>query len=1068
MLELRWNRRGPDALPLVLIGLLAVPAASCKPRAEAPSDEERAAVELGTRPATESTAAAESTPLGPEAVVERRLGSGEAHRYVLELEPATFFELTVDQRGVDVVVTLAGPGGEPLARADRPINRLGAEVLLGLAERAGTYTVEVAAQGEPDEPAGYELAVRELRPATPTDRRRWEAVGLFLAGDAERRAGDAAQRAGDDQAAAESFTAASASYEAALESWRETGDRFWQAETLDRLAFVAGRRERWAEAVLHAEASTGLFREIGDRRSLAIALTRLGRSRYGAKEWERATVAYREALELRREQGDRQGTGRVLLYLGQTHQALDDLEEALRYHHEALELLEGAGWHAHVYHNLGVLHRSVGQSESALGYLDRAEELYEDLGATRFQAATIHQRGRTLLELGRPAAAVSQLERALELQRGREGEAVALVSLGDAHLDSGDAVRAEARYREALEISAADGNALGSGRALLGLGSLYDGQGRPREAREAFEAALSTYRELGRSTGEAASLLGLARARRRLGDPAAAIERAGEALEVVESIRPRAFSEDVSYAYFATVQHYFEFYVDTLMELDRLEPGVGHAAAALAGAERARARSLLDLMREAAVDLRATSDSALLARERELQQRLNASARRRQQVLAEPESGEAERQAAARELDELFEALRLVRAEIRLSSPHYASLTQPETLGLAEIRGRVLDADTLLLEYMLGAERSFLWAVDREGMRTVELPGRVALEERALWAYDLLKRSHRPESRRAAGSALCEISRVLLEPIAGELGDRRLVVVADGALQYLPFGALADPRRLAECPDAAPLLERNAVSYLPSASVLPVLREQVAGRAAPQGVVAVVADPVFSRGDSRLADGGAGSRPAGAASGPRTADTELPIPLDRLPHSRDEALAILALAPAERSLRALGFSASKQIVLDGRLAGYRIVHLATHGILNATRPGLSGVVFSMLDSEGRPQDGFLRAHELYALDLKADLVVLSACETALGRQVRGEGLVGLTRGFMHAGARRVVVTLWNVGDRSTARLMERFYRAMLVDGSAPADALRSAQLWMWRQRAAPYYWGGFMLQGEYR
>lgn len=192
--------------------------------------------------------------------------------------------------------------------------------------------------------------------------------------------------------------------------------------------------------------------------------------------------------------------------------------------------------------------------------------------------------------------------------------------------------------------------------------------------------------------------------------------------------------------------------------------------------------------------------------------------------------------------------------------------------------------------------------------------------------------------------------------------------------------------------------------------------------------------------------------------------------LARLPFTRQEALAIAALVPAEHRLEATGFRASRTTVMSGDLARYRLVHFATHGFLNSGQPALSGLVLSLLDQDGNEQDGFLRLNDIYNLRLRADVVVLSACQTALGKEIRGEGMVGLTRGFMYAGARRVVASLWQVNDSATAELMKRFYEGMLVDRLTPAAALRRAQ----RQLAAvprwssPYFWAPFVLQGEWR
>jgi CHAT domain-containing protein len=290
--------------------------------------------------------------------------------------------------------------------------------------------------------------------------------------------------------------------------------------------------------------------------------------------------------------------------------------------------------------------------------------------------------------------------------------------------------------------------------------------------------------------------------------------------------------------------------------------------------------------------------------------------------------------------------------------------------------------------------------------------------------------------------------------------------------------------------------------HLPSASVLAVLRKELAGRPAAPKTVAVLADPVFQSNDPRLGQGKnkgrakstaalvhartrAGETPAlpGQSQTPTGADDTIGEPavlrsgresgvlsFDRLPQSRVEANQIAALVPKDRCLKALDFAANRATATSPELGQNRIVHFATHGLINNVHPELSGVVLSLVDEKGRMQDGFLRLHDVFNLQLGADVVVLSACQTALGKEIKGEGLVGLTRGFMYAGAPRVVASLWKVDDEATADLMKRFYRGMLKDGLRPAAALRAAQMELrqtkrWR---SPKYWAGFVLQGEWQ
>jgi CHAT domain-containing protein len=301
------------------------------------------------------------------------------------------------------------------------------------------------------------------------------------------------------------------------------------------------------------------------------------------------------------------------------------------------------------------------------------------------------------------------------------------------------------------------------------------------------------------------------------------------------------------------------------------------------------------------------------------------------------------------------------------------------------------------------------------------------------------------------------LSSQLLAPIGRALASR-LWIVADGALAYLPFAALPAPG------SETPLVKEHEIVSLPSASVLSVLREQTAGRQSPDRTVAVFADPVFRTSDERVA----GRKTVAMDDTVARAATDSGIAdLPRLYFSRQEADAIRKLAPANQILSALDFDASRAVAEKPGLDRYRVIHFATHGLLDSRHPELSGIVLSMVDRNGNPQDGFLRLHEIYNLKLNAELVVLSGCQTALGEDVRSEGIVGLTRGFMYAGSPQVLASLWSIRDRATADLMGRFYDGLLRRHLTPAAALRSAQLSMMQDArwSDPYYWAAFSLQG---
>jgi CHAT domain-containing protein len=436
-----------------------------------------------------------------------------------------------------------------------------------------------------------------------------------------------------------------------------------------------------------------------------------------------------------------------------------------------------------------------------------------------------------------------------------------------------------------------------------------------------------------------------------------------------------------------------------------------------------------------------------------------------------------------------------VEEQIRTSSPGYAALTQPQPLSAKDVQQQLLDADTVLLEYSLGKERSYPFVVTQNSLSAGELPKQAEIEGLTRKVYELLTaRSQVPESETALhrkarlaktdteyAGAMAKLSKLLLGPVASQIAGKRLLLVSDGALQYIPFSILPDPGSSA----GVPLIAGHEIVSLPSASVLAVLRRTQMGRKESSKAVAVLADPVFSAHDARV-QSGVKAKQSGTRSVPQTEDNgpaDLSesrltrsvrdmgfLSLPRLPFTRQEAEAIMSVTPSGEGMEALDFKASRELSTSPELAKYRIVHLATHGLVDSEHPEFSGLVLSLVDKQGKQQNGFLGLEDIYNLDLPVDMVVLSACETGLGKEIKGEGLIGLTRGFMYAGASRVVASLWSVDDVATAELMSRFYKGILREGLSPATALRQAQIEMWRQKRwrNPYYWGGFVLHGEWK
>ena len=319
-----------------------------------------------------------------------------------------------------------------------------------------------------------------------------------------------------------------------------------------------------------------------------------------------------------------------------------------------------------------------------------------------------------------------------------------------------------------------------------------------------------------------------------------------------------------------------------------------------------------------------------------------------------------------------------------------------------------------------------------------------------------------------------KLSQMILAPVADKLPGKRLVIVADGGLQTIPFAALADVNQKPDSVQYQPLMINHEIVNLPSASTIAIQRRELANRKSAPKALAILADPVYSADDQRVT-----GKPPNTQLG---AELELEDSFlkrtrgskrngwNRLPDTATEAKGILNLIPGNNTLEAFNFDANYNWATSSALNQFRILHFATHGIVDKKQPEKSGIVLSLFNKKGDRIKGYLELKDLFNQDYPADLIVLSACETGLGTQVNGEGLVGLTRGLMYAGGERVVLSLWQVSDAGTSVLMQEFYQQMLKEDKNPVEALRAAQrkLWEGEKWRNPYYWAGFTVQGEWR
>lgn len=602
-----------------------------------------------------------------------------------------------------------------------------------------------------------------------------------------------------------------------------------------------------------------------------------------------------------------------------------------------------------------------------------------------------------------------------------------------------------------------------------------------------------------------------------------------EALQTIETLRAGSLRADESRTTFlSTTEDVFDEAATAFAEMALLITPAGeagplsgraleYAAEAFKVTEQSRARSLLDMLSETNASVTAGVPHDLLKRK---QDNLD-----RQQEIAEALMGIAlsadESKKKPGELEGELEKLQVefdgIENQIRTVSPRYKALTSGQPLTLAEVQQRVLDEQTVLLEYSLGTDASYLWAASNNEVRLYKLPEKAALDKlttdlravllpprlrQRIVGIDVVEASTRGLGIASAAAdaapfvaASNALYRAAVEPAAAVIVQKRLLIVADGTLNYIPFEALVTTAASGDYSSLPYLVKSNEIVYAPSASVIAALRDQ-RSKATGQAIL-VIADPVFNSNDPRArgtvtSAESAGTRGLGIESAlidvhgqGAVASAEAAkmqgLPLGRLMGTKAEAEQISKLAKTAgfQADSWLDLNASEDNIETGDVTKYRVVHIATHGLLNAERPQFTGLVLSLIGNKS--EDGFLRTDEVFNLRLGSPLVMLSACETGLGKEKRGEGVIGLTRAFIYAGAPTVGVSLWSVADKSTAELMTDFYKRLLTSPAAvgpsgpaavasPSVAMRGAQLSLisGKTYSAPFYWAPFVLVGDWR
>lgn len=829
----------------------------------------------------------------------------------------------------------------------------------------------------------------------------------------------------------------------------------------------------------------------------------------------------REALHLWTSLGHKRGTAEAHILIGSYEMTQSNLAESSKSFETALTLwreLSDTDQQADVLINLGFIECRKGAWQDSLAFFTQAQHLVDEKAEPYKMGQIAAGLAEAFIESGLPEIGLDKSRESLEyyrltnnpramiamgwgigkaqylsrdyaealttLQTARtQAEAInestltALCDdfLGRTYYALNDMSLALSHFQAALDGYLRAKNQMEAARTRALMGQVYQRQQGFTKARRSYQDALTIFRKLSDRINESATLHALGKLELTEGHLDLAEEYLRSSIEATENIRRISTSNDLTAAFSAAVYDRYQTYIECLMQKHKAQPDQGFEVRAFEISEQARGRSLLELLRATGTNFTPGVDSTLVAEEKSLRQSLRVKEDYRVALLGRDYQRE-ELATLETELARLDNEYKQVVHLIQARYPAYREITNPEHYGSLQIQKQVIaDDQMVLLEYSLGPERSYVWAVTRDRVTSYELPSQAVIEEKANTLYRTLVAQ--PDSNNGDDLSLAaqELGQLVLEPIAAELNRRTVIIVADGALHYVPFQLLPKSST-----DSEPLVASSEVVNAPSASILAGLHQ--GGRERPRGkLLAAFGAPVFESKDTLKGTDGnvnlaALQNPENRRWHQALRDIQLngdsfdPSVLKPLIFASRELANLREVTSGDEAFVAADFDATRDSLFSTDLTQYSILHFATHGLLDPRRPENSGLVLSTITRDGKPQNGFVSLQDIYQLRAPVDLVVLSACQTGLGKDVRGEGLIGLTRGFMYAGASSVVASLWKVDDEATAELMKRFYIHMLQDGMTPAAALRAAQnsIRQQPQWRSPYYWAAFTLQGEFK
>ncbi len=983
-------------------------------------------------------------PLAPGTPVEAPLAPGQTPRFLIAFHSGDFVEIVAVQDRIDLRLRAGPEDGEARYDYERVGGVEGQESIGFVATEDDVWWIELSATVARARPGRFRLEVT-TRPATEQDRARAEAYAEI---ERARRLAKSNEEGADVEA--------EQAWKRAEVMWEALEEPFFVAYALDRRGALMKHLGRRLEGVALRTRALRIRERIDDRFGQLVSGIGLGNFAAYFGDHDEAIARYERALELATAIDDGLGESICLVNLGIQYTAHARYDEALVSLQRGVEVLRRNGQEHKTglaFHKMGVVHLALGDPHRAIEILERALELRSAHDEPKTVPEVLSDLAVAHADLGELDTALRLAESAYDkrvaLTFGSDRKGFALDLVGSIQRQLGHAHLALPLHEKALALHEANQSNIGiadnrllAGRALAAL-ERYD------EAERALAESVTLNRTLGYPRDVAIGLAATASVAARRGDVDRALALVIEATTIVESIRAELGAARNRSTYVASMRELYDLHAELMLERHRRQGSVDDAFAAFILSERARARSMLEGLRARAAGIDIDVPPSLAA-ERRRDLRVFRAAERDLRIAQQRADAEAI-EAAHLAVDTALAAIDRLDARIAKKSPRFAALSDPPAVSLQRIQANI-PPETTLAVFLLGHERAVAWRFTREAFDVVELGSAEVIRDLARQAHAQLTARNTvvdepPEARRrrieeadeAFERTAAALGARVLAPLAA--ASPNLVIVPDGPLHLVPFAALPV--------DGVPLVEHTNTWTAPSVSVLLETARANEGPA-PSGLVAI-ADPVFDTFDTRA---------------PVAPPEDITMPLPRLAFSGEEVRRIEQLFAARKLPTRVvqGFDATRDLVLAQGLAGREVIHLATHAIVDDRRPERSVLMLSQIDAKGRARDGRLGVHDIYGLRLDAELVVLSACDSARGAYVSGEGLMGLTRAFLFAGARSVLGSLWRVHDRGAGPLLTRFHEARL-DGASPAAALRTAQRAMRREARwrAPYYWAPFVL-----